>query len=372
MGMQNSAFGGSEQVVSTSPHRNNFDFVRLCAALCVVVSHQFALNGLPEPVILNTHSLGGLGVLIFFSVSGYLVAQSWDSDPQLGRFAARRLLRIWPGLAGVTLIGVLLWAPLVSSLPLKEYFHHPGVHAYLNNLRFSIRDGLPVSFTGSALPFAFNGPLWTIPLELKCYVVLALCGAIGLLRSKWPLLVVTAAILVRYGIVEPRGDGLVNSLGWELNDRWLLEFGLFFAAGVLLHYVDFTRRRIVLALVAAGWAAAFVSVLSARLFLALWFLVPVAVIAIGTASTPFIRRAGRFGDLSYGIYIYAFPVQQTLIWLLGKQLSWGALFAVTLVSTGALAFMSWHLIEKRALRLKPKRRQNARADAQLEPKRIPS
>ena len=103
--------------MSLSVHRNNFDFIRLCAALCVVVSHQFALTGLPEPVILKTHSLGGLGVLIFFTVSGFLVAQSWDSDPNIARFAARRLLRLWPGLAGLVLVTVFLWAPAASPLP---------------------------------------------------------------------------------------------------------------------------------------------------------------------------------------------------------------------------------------------------------------
>jgi len=329
----------------------------------VVISHQFVLTGLAEPTILNTHSLGGFGVLIFFTVSGYLVAQSWDSDPNLRRFAVRRLLRIWPGLAGVVLVTVFLWAPVVSPLGLREYFHDHGVRAYLNNLRFSMRDGLPVSFTGSALPGAFNGPLWTIPLELKCYVVLALCGVVGALRSKWPLLIVTAIAIVRYGVIEPRGDLLVNDLGWELAGRFLLEFGLFFAAGVLLHYLDFMRRRFVLFLVVASWAAAIVSILADRLFLALWFLVPATVIAIGTASTPYLRRTGRFGDISYGIYIYAFPVQQTLIWLLGKRLPWGVLFAVTVLSTAALAFMSWHFIEKRALLLKPRQRQNIPVDA---------
>jgi len=79
--------------MSTTPrdaHLNNFDVVRVVAALFVVVSHQFALTGLPEPTFLNVHTLGGLGVLVFFSVSGYLVAQSWQADPHVLRFAARR------------------------------------------------------------------------------------------------------------------------------------------------------------------------------------------------------------------------------------------------------------------------------------------
>lgn len=347
--------------------------MRLCAALCVVISHQFALNGFPEPVILRTHSLGGFGVLIFFTVSGFLVAQSWDSDPNLARFAARRLLRIWPGLAGVVLVTVFIWAPAVSPLPLQAYVLDPGVHAYFNILRFSIREGLPVAFIGNALPYAFNGALWTIPLEVKCYVVLALCGAVGLLRSKWPLLIVTVLALVRYGVVEPRGDALMTQLDWDLKTRFLLEFGLFFAAGVLLHYIDVRRRRrLVAAIVAAAWVAGIACMFAGRMFLALWFFVPATVIAFATASTPYIRRAGRFGDLSYGVYIYGFPVQQTMIWLLGKHLSWLPLLVVTLLSTALLALVSWHLVEKRALLFKPKQRSAAASRAQPIPGLTPS
>jgi peptidoglycan/LPS O-acetylase OafA/YrhL len=89
--------------------------------------------------------------------------------------------------------------------------------------------------------------------------------------------------------------------------------------------------------------------------LALWLVLPVSVVLAGQAGTPVLRRAGRFGDLSYGLYIYAFPVQQTLIWQLKDQLSWGALLALTIATTTVLAFASWHLVEKRALRLKPGR-----------------
>jgi peptidoglycan/LPS O-acetylase OafA/YrhL len=343
--------------VSAALHKNNFDAVRLVAALCVVVSHQFALTGLPEPVILNVHSLGGFGVLVFFSVSGYLVAQSWDADPNLPRFAARRLLRIWPGLAVVVLLTVLVWGPLLTFIPTGEYFRHVWTREYLHNLRFSMRDILPVRLDGNALPLAVNGPLWTIPLELKCYVALAILGAAGLLRSKWWAVLLTAVLLVRYAVIEPRGDQLVDAWAWTLEQRYLLEFGLFFAAGVLLHFLDLDGARRKLLLVAGAWLLGAAAVAFGRPLLALWFVVPATVIAFGVASLPYARRAGRFGDLSYGFYIYAFPIQQTLIWLYGKKLPWMAVFALVLVTTAAFAAASWHLVEKRALRLKPKRRQ---------------
>jgi peptidoglycan/LPS O-acetylase OafA/YrhL len=341
--------------MSPITHRNNFDAVRLAAALCVVVSHQFALNGLHEPTLLNVHSLGGFGVLVFFSVSGYLVAQSWTADPQVLRFAARRLLRIWPGLAAVVLLSTFVWGPLVSPLPWREYLRQPQIPDYLHNLLFDMRGGLPINFVGNALPFAVNGPLWTIPLELKCYVVLAVLGMSGLLRWKWLVAGLTAAVAARYGIVEARGDALASNMGWTLEQHFLLEFGLFFAAGVLLQYFFTGSASRLLAILGLCWVAGLASIQLARPLFGLLLIVPCTVIWIATASTPVLRRSGRFGDLSYGLYIFAFPVQQTLVWLNHGRLPWAPLFLVTLVACFAIAFVSWHVVEKRALRLKPAR-----------------
>ena len=99
---------------------NNFDFIRLVAALLVLVSHQFALQGLPEPGVQGLYSLGGLGVLVFFSISGYLVAQSWLNDPHWLRFAARRLLRIVPGLLVVMVACTFILGPVLTHLSLTE------------------------------------------------------------------------------------------------------------------------------------------------------------------------------------------------------------------------------------------------------------
>jgi peptidoglycan/LPS O-acetylase OafA/YrhL len=338
-------------------HRaNNFDFVRIVAALCVLVSHQFALNGLREPDLLHIHSLGGVGVLVFFSISGYLVAQSWRADPHLLRFAARRLLRIWPGLALAVILCAVVLGPMVSSLGFADYFRHPFFGDYFRNLRFDLRDELPLRFEGNALPTAVNGSLWTIPMELKCYAVLAVLGVAGLLRSRWIVALLTLVVLTTYAIAQPRGDWLVGFLQAGVEQQLFLEFGLFFFAGVILFMfgsVD-TKRRARWC-VGACWALAALAMIAGRPLLALWLALPASVLAFGRSSLPYLRRAGRFGDMSYGLYIYAFPVQQTMIWLYKDKLPWGAVLALTVLSTFALAFASWHLVEKTALRLKPKR-----------------
>ena len=341
---------------------NNFDFVRLAAALFVLVSHQHALMGLPEPSIRGVQSLGGLGVMVFFVISGFLVAQSWNADPHLGRFAARRLLRVWPGLAVVILLSVALLGPAVSTLALSDYFAHPWTREYLKNLHFTTRFQLPLHFDGSTLPTSVNGSLWTIPLELKCYLLMALAAMGGLLRARWVLLAALAGTAAIYLGPAPAAQGWSAAFHWQQERRFLLEFGLYFFAGTALQAFriqDSAARTgvavvLVWALAAAAWAAGLQ-------LLALWLALPATVVALANAATPGLRAAGRFGDLSYGIYIYAFPVQQTLIWSLRDRMPWSALLLLTLAITLAFAFASWHLVEKRALRLKPRRRAPSRS-----------
>lgn len=332
----------------------------MMAALCVLYSHQHALMGLPEPLVLNAHSLGGFAVLVFFSISGFLVAQSWQLDPNIWRFSVKRLLRIWPGLAVVILLAALVLGPSVSTLPLREYYTHPLISEYLLNLRFIVRDALPLQFTGSGIPGAVNGSLWTIPLELKCYAAMLLLGLVGALRFKWliPLLTLAAAAIYFYLFADM--EALLARFQQTATTHFLIQFSLFFFSGVSFYVLGIHRLSGLarLAAPALAIAAAVFAMLLGRPLLALWLAVPTLTLGFGNASTPGVRSAGRYGDLSYGIYIYAFPVQQTFIWLYKDSLSWWPLLAVSAAVTMLLAFLSWHLVENPALQFKPKRKRS--------------
>ena len=339
---------------ATGHPKSNFDFVRVVAALCVIVSHQYALNGMREPSVLDVHSIGGFGVLVFFSISGYLVSISWQSDPNGFRFVAKRFLRIWPGFAVAILLAALVLGPWVSDLALRDYYRHPLIGEYLKNLQFSLRDQLPLSYAGNAIPNAINGSIWTIPIEVKCYALLGLLGVAGVLKIRWAIAIATLVAVIAYAVVEPRGDRIVTALQWRPEQRFALEFGLFFFAGVLIHRFDVlsTPQRTGWFL-AACWLVAIGAWFLQRPLLALWLVVPLTTLVMATASTPVLRQAGRFGDLSYGLYLYAFPVQQVLIWQLKDRLSWWSILALVCATTASLAWVSWHLVEKRALRYKP-------------------
>jgi len=337
--------------------RNNFDFLRIVAAFCVLISHQHALTGQPEPSVLGAQSLGGFGVLVFFAISGFLVSQSWQQDPCLWRFAARRLLRIWPGFAVVILLVSVVLGPLVSTLPPRDYYQHPGFVDYFFNLLFRLRDGLPVNFTGSAIPHASNGSLWSIPLELACYVALAGAGVLGLLRRAWALPMAALLSAAVYFFAQPYWLALTQRAGLGQEFLLLAMFGNFFLAGaaassLALHQRPHVQQQaIALSCVLLGLAA----YLADQPLLAIWCVLPVIVSLFGNMQTPLIRHAGHFGDLSFGVYIYAFPVQQTLIWLYKDRLSWLTLLAACVAVTLGLAWLSWHAVEKWALQLKPQR-----------------
>ncbi|APR35221.1 acyltransferase family protein [Paraburkholderia sp. SOS3] len=325
---------------------NNFDFLRLFAALCVLASHQYALLGLSEPVPLPGQSLGGLGVIIFFTISGYLITKSWLSDPNILRFSAKRILRIWPALTVFTVLCAFVLGPCVTQIPLSEYFRSPGLVGFFNTLRMRIVFSLPGVFPTNPYPSAINGSLWTIPLEVKCYCILLALGVLRILTMRWIILACTLALAVYYFIVL---DGRVAS-----EDDYMMRFSSYFCAGACAHL--FRERRkdgrayVVIALVMFAGLAAKKDVL------AQWALLPFAIISIGEASTPVLRRFGRYGDLSYGAYIYAFGVQQTVIWITRNSLSFYAYLALSLIITLAFAYLSWHFVERPALRLKPRGR----------------
>jgi peptidoglycan/LPS O-acetylase OafA/YrhL len=327
-------------------HKNNFDFLRLTAALLVLFAHQYALLGLDSPAIGGMFELGSVSVATFFAISGYLVAQSWSFDPHVWRFAARRVLRIWPALILITFLCAFVLGPIVSTLTAHEYFTSPRTYAYLSWLRMKSTFDLPGVFGSIPYPNAVNGSLWTIPIEVHWYLILLLIALAGLMRFRWAVVAATIGFAVyHFGIYHAETN----------KPHWTNEYGLYFCAGVSLYLIRdvWTDRKMLLSIALA--LAAAVLVWSGHQHIAMWLAWPFFVIAFGTSSTPVFREFGRFGDFSYGVYIFAFPVQQTLIWATSGNWSVAGYLPVAAALSLALAALSWHLVEKPALRLKPRR-----------------
>jgi peptidoglycan/LPS O-acetylase OafA/YrhL len=339
----------------TAGRRNNFDFLRFIAASLVIVSHSYyialgtAAADLKEPLHTFTHgqlSLGSVGLAIFFVISGFLVTQSYERRAHLAKYLKARSLRIFPALVVVVALSSFVLGPAVTSLRSGVYFTSSETYSYLLNV-FLVhpRFFLPGVFEHNAYPLAVNGPLWTLRYEFAFYLVVAGCGLLPLFRGRGRLVVAVATIsCILFATFVPRESvpGVIYQVA-----RLYSWFGM----GMLLYLyrsrVPLDWRLTLLAVVAIvaaarlGYLDAVFAVAGAYLivYLALWPGLPLASWA-------------RYGDISYGLYIYAFPVQQTVSYLLGGHPGVGQVLFISFPITVCLAALSWHLVERRALSLK--------------------
>ena len=333
-----------------STEKNSFDLLRLVAATLVLFSHQFALLGEFEPSFLGLTTFGGAGVTIFFFLSGMLVWSSWDRDPDIGRFLARRSLRIFPALWVLVLLSVFIVGPAVSLLGLSEYFATTETWRYLSTAVMVIRHKLPGVFGDNPYPFVVNGSLWTLPVEFLCYATVATVGSLKF-ASKGLIIAAKLLFLVMLASYLPTFTGARFSPHFEMM--------AVFWWGVLYAHCRHQSWKVLLAhkLTCVLTGAALVSFVffgsrglerTAMMLFAAGMVYLASTVATGSKLTEPI------GDLSYGVYIFAFPVQQSFVqWGKLQNLGIGAHFALSLLLTGGLAYVSWHLIEKQALRFKP-------------------
>jgi len=340
----------SSKVTMAEPQKNSFDLLRLFAAILVLYSHEHVLLGLDEPKLFGWTTFGGIGVSIFFVLSGFLVWSSWARDPELKRFFIRRSLRIFPALWLVVFSSVLVVGPFLSKLSTFDYFASTGTWRYTSTALLLVRQGLPGVFTDNFYPLAVNGSLWTLPVEFLCYLTVALVGSIGLLPRNWLML-----LSFGFAVVAAAFGALL------LDPRFVSHFEMvaLFWWGVMYAFV---RERPVseYKLWAVGSGLAFVAfaLLGSRgieragiLILAVMMVLAAQRVTWGAHVTD------RLGDLSYGMYIFAFPVQQLVV-SLGRSRGWTFTthLSLSLLLTGVLAYVSWHALEKRALRFKPQRK----------------
>ncbi len=330
-------------------HRaNNFDAVRLLAALSVVFSHSFLIAEGSEAnewfvrITGNQCVLGLVGVFVFFIISGYLVTESWCRHPLPGGFALRRTLRIYPGLVVNVLVCALLIGPLVSTLPLAPYLAAPGLREFLYRT-LTLNPGplhLPgVLFADNSVGRLINGSLWTLRYEVMMYVMIVLLGMARLLHLR------TAIILTAIGIAAVYFENSLKPLDDLGEMAWFLGF---FGSGMVLSFV---RERLVfdwryallalLALVMFVWLGRFIMLFPlAGAYLVIWF---------ARRHDPWLDYSKHFGDLSYGLYIYGWPAEQLVMWLSGGRAQWWQVFFGSLAIALPAAWLSWHGIEKWAL-----------------------
>ena len=328
---------------------NNLNLIRVLAATGVLVSHAWPLAlgpGTAEPLeTLTGFSLGTLCVMLFFAASGFLIAGSWQRRPDPVRFALARGLRLLPGLAVSLVLVALVMGPLVSGRSLPDYAADPAVQSFLaRNLVFvSPQYTLPGVFEANPYPHV-EGSIWTLVHEALCYGAVLVAGTLGLMAPRrLPVLLGAFGalwfVLALWGGLPGRLARLhelslafaIGAALWALRDRVALSgWGALAGLGLLVARMDpegpgGTTSRLV-------WSGALAYGL-------LW----AAYVPAGA-----VRGFNAAGDYSYGIYLYAFPVQGLMIWWLGAQTPLSNV-ALSTPPTLLLAVVSWHLVERPAL-----------------------
>jgi peptidoglycan/LPS O-acetylase OafA/YrhL len=353
------------------PRRNSLNFLRLALATAVIFSHAITLGGFGREDILGKTTLGTMAVYGFFGISGYLIAGS-ASRNQLGRYLWQRFLRIFPAF-WVCLIVVALVFGTVAWFHMEPVLaRRCGISCYLNeshgpvgyvihNLGLRINQPtIAKTLSPKTVQDGWNGSLWTLFFEFLCYLLLAVLALLGFLRRRRALAVLAATAWLAEVVITS-----IPSLNHHFgpSDNWdamnLLTFVPIFLAGSLLYlYRDRIPDSAVLA-----WICTFLVLLglvvplgngdpafslTSMNLMAVFFAYPLLWLGI---HLPF-HKVGARNDYSYGVYIYAFPVQQLLvIWGANRWGYWPFSF-LAVAGVAPLAFTSWWIVEKHALRLK--------------------
>ena len=328
---------------------NTLNLMRLVLAASVLVWHSYPLTGRSSPADGSWDRLfsSAFAVNAFFAISGFLIYRSWVKEPSVRAFLAARCLRILPAYWVCLVVTAVVIAPVAvlaagdsfpwGAAPLRYVLDN----ALLVQVQWTIGDTL------SSVPFedAWNGSLWTLSWEFLCYLGILALGLLGMSRRKWLLWVVAGGVLV-LNVADAAGVAEdVSSV------KMLARFGAFFFSGALLaQHADaipvnvWSAPLATLAVVGTIWLPAY------QVFQAPVLAYALLTIAIQNAPAALHIR----NDLSYGVYVFAFPIQQALV-LLGAD-AWHplAFAAVAFAITLCPAALSWHYVERPALRLKRK------------------
>ncbi len=327
--------------------QNNFDFLRFLAASMVIYFHAFPLTGasvsrdLMFKLTGGQISSGNMAVKVFFVMSGFLIAASYDRSQNLFKFVRARALRILPGLAAVVLVGAMIVGPLVTSLPLSEYFSSHATYAYLLNMTTKGPDRLPGVFMDNAYAGAVNGSLWTLFYEMICYCVVAFLGVTRMLKKPVVLCLLLIALLVPVLPVIPHQNFFTA----------LKPLLAAFAAGMCA-YMFRNEIPIKWYLVVGSVIALIIARISFQFQPAFSVFGAYLVLCLAFSQSIRLYNFAKRGDMSYGIYIYAFPIQQSVTHFFGGTMNAYLNMLISYPITILCAFMSWNFVEKRFLRLK--------------------
>lgn len=326
------------------PTANNFDLLRIVACVPVIYGNGLLLTAAPASALWGA-PVARFGLDFLFALSGYLVAGSWLRDPAFLPFLSRRIVRMMPGMAGCVLLTVAIVGPYATHLSFHQYILNGMTLRYLKNIVFMQQLWLPAVFQGQGWAGAVNPMLWTLLVGLLCGLTLPLLGLLPSRLRIWALAGAVGLFAATALCLPP--DSNLHFYHILLRDI-LIEVP-FFLVGALLrhmqnHVSDLWRADLAMLFFAGNWVVA--TWLGAWNIVFEWVSLPYMAACVGHMSAPVLGQLGRWGNPSYGLYLYAFPIQQLIV------ANWPncphPIAACALLSLIA-GYLSWHLIERPAL-----------------------
>lgn len=334
-----------------SRRNNNFNLIRMLAATAVLISHSYPLASgthVAEPLSSWLGlSLGELAVITFFCVSGFFISLSRDRAPSNTDFFCARLLRIYPGLVLVLLLSVFVVGPMFTTLGTLEYLRDGSIYSYLSNnlMLFNMKFQLPGVFQENPYP-GINGSLWTLFYEVTLYLLVGGLGAFAFYepgRRFAGFLMFYAVVYTAFKVTLAHTSLLDQLHRAQFFFTWSLPFVLGMA---LYRYRQHIQHRFVWFLPLAALAAgSYQTAYFFECFVLAWAYL---IFYLGFATHPVADRYNQLGDYSYGMYIYAFPVQEILAHLI-KGIGPISMMLVAFPIVLIAAIGSWHFIEKPAM-----------------------
>ncbi len=335
-----------------------FDFLRVTLAVTIIMHHSFLVVDGNTDFIDQHHLWAILGVPVpmFFALSGFLVSGS-ALRLRLRDFWINRGLRIVPALAVDIFISALLIGPLVTVVPISEYYTDKKFLHYLLNIVGFIHYELPGVFVNNQFPNQVNGSVWTVPLEMGSYTIMSLLIVLGCVRSKTRMVAAVVAFTALYYALmlyfTDHASPIAGDAAWQhymlnfLGERGNYLFFYFIGGSftyVFRYQIPFSKwlALAIAAIVVANFGGALPLGMAKPAMMAL----PIAYLVafIGLCPIPKLPVYSR-GDYSYGIYLYAYPLQQLLV-MVFPGIAVLVHFVLSIVAVTCVAMCSWHIVEK--------------------------
>lgn len=323
-----------------------FDYLRLTLALSIIVWHSVTIcygpsaeayfwTGPPRPLV-------ALLLPSFFGLSGFLVAGSLERN-NIPEFLTLRVTRIFPALAVEVLISAIIIGPLLTSVAWREYFSSYQFFSYFLNLLGDIHYFLPGLFASNPTQKYVNAQLWTVPVELYCYLILTASSIFGVLKIQSGLFVGALCIVVILTLGPQFGLTPLPSL---VPDAIFLTVSFLFGVSLYVMRCRIAYSRLLFSISLCMYIVLCMN----RNFIYLSALpLTYVIIFVGLQNPPKISLL-RGADYSYGVYLYGYPLQQSVSYLFPSHRVWyvNALSGVALALV--LAFLSWTFVESKVIR----------------------